>query len=85
MKSFKYVIRDKVGIHARPAGMIVKEAKKYESEIKILKGEETANAVNLMQLMSMGIRCGDEVEVQVSGSDEDAACTALEAVLNSCL
>ena len=39
MKSFNYVITDEVGIHARPAGILVKEAKKYASTIRIVKGE----------------------------------------------
>ena len=38
MKSFNYVITDEVGIHARPAGLLVKEAKKYESAVTIVKG-----------------------------------------------
>ncbi len=80
MRSFHYVIRDKAGIHARPAGTIVKEAKKYSSQILVKKGEAQADAAHLMQLMSMGIRCGDEISVEVSGKDEEAAGAAMEKV-----
>ena len=45
MKTFNYVITDEVGIHARPAGMLVKEAKKYESQIMIKKGDKQAGLV----------------------------------------
>lgn len=44
MRSFVYVITDRVGIHARPAGMLVKEAQKYRSEILVSKGEKEADA-----------------------------------------
>ncbi len=78
MKSFKYVIKDELGLHARPAGTLVKEAKKYESKIKVTKGEKTASATQLMMLMSMAVKKGAEVTVTAEGPDEDAACEAME-------
>lgn len=82
MKTFVYVIKDRVGIHARPAGIVVKEAKKYEARISVKKGESQADATNLMQLMSMGIRCGDEITVEAEGADEEAAGKAMEKVFS---
>lgn len=79
MKTFNYVITDEVGIHARPAGMLVKEAKKYESQIIIKKGDKQADVRKLMMLMGMGVKCGEEVTVEVTGSDEEEACAAMEA------
>ncbi|MBQ6321740.1 MAG: HPr family phosphocarrier protein [Lachnospiraceae bacterium] len=73
MKSFKYVITDEVGIHARPAGILVKEAKKYQSKIKVVKDGKAAEASKLMALMGLGVKCGMEVEVTVEGPDEDVA------------
>ena len=55
MKSFHYVITDEVGIHARPAGMLVKEAKKYESSVMIVKGGKKVDAKKLMILMGLGV------------------------------
>ena len=81
MRSFVYVITDRVGIHARPAGMLVKEAQKYRSEILVSKGEKEADAKNLMQIMSLGAKCGDEISVTVSGEDEEEASAAVESVL----
>jgi len=78
MKSFKYVITDSVGIHARPAGLLAKEAKKYNSTITIKSGEKTAQADKLMAVMSLGVKCGMEVEVTVSGEDEDSAIVKIE-------
>lgn len=73
MKTFDYTIKDAVGIHARPAGLLVKAAKTYESEINITKGEKTVAATKLMMLMGLGVKCGDTVTVTINGADEEAA------------
>ncbi len=83
MKEFKYVITDEVGIHARPAGLLVQEAKKYSSTVMFVKGEKSAKATSLMKLMGMGIVKGDEITVTVEGEDEDAAAAAIEAFLKA--
>lgn len=80
MRSFTYVITDKAGIHARPAGTVVKTAQKFSSNILIKKGEKEADAKMLMQVMSLGVKCGEEISVEVSGDDEEAACPTVEAV-----
>jgi phosphocarrier protein len=79
MKSFEYVITDPVGIHARPAGILVKEVKNYkDSVITLAKGEKSVNLLKLMALMQMGIKQGDKVTVSVEGGDEDAVCAKIE-------
>ena len=80
MKSFEYVITDPVGIHARPAGLLVKEVKSHaDSVITITKGDKSVNALKLMAIMQMGIKQGDTVTISVEGSDEEAAAAAIEA------
>lgn len=81
MKTFEYVIKDELGIHARPAGVLVKEAKKYQSKITIQKGEKEVDASKLMALMGLGVKCGDSVIVKAEGSDEDTAIAQMEAFL----
>ena len=79
MKSFDYVITDPVGIHARPAGILVKEIKKFAgSTVTISKGEKSVNALKLMALMGMGIKQGDTVTVSVEGGDEEGVAAAIE-------
>ena len=78
MKSFDYTITDPVGIHARPAGILVKEIKKYASTVTVSKGEKEVNALKLMALMGMGIKQGDTVKVTIDGADEDVAAAAIE-------
>ncbi|MBR0200451.1 MAG: HPr family phosphocarrier protein [Oscillospiraceae bacterium] len=79
MTTFNYTITDPVGIHARPAGLLVKEIKSFAgSAVTITKGEKSVNALKLMALMQMGIKQGDTVTVSIDGGDEAAVAAALE-------
>lgn len=78
MQSFTYTITEPVGIHARPAGLLVKEIKNYQSTVTVTKGDKSVNALKLMALMGMGIKCGDTVTVTVESSDEDTTAPALK-------
>ena len=79
MKEFKYVITDPEGIHARPAGILVKQAAGYQSSLKIAKGEKSADAKRIFGVMGPGVKTGEEVTITVDGADEDTAITELEA------
>ena len=79
MKTFEYTIKDELGIHARPAGLLVKEAKKYESECTITKDGKTKKLTQLMMLMSLGVKQGETVTVTAEGTDEDTAIEGLKA------
>lgn len=81
MKEFTYVITDRVGIHARPAGIVVKTAQKYESEILIYRQDVQSDAKKLMQVMALGVKNGEEIRVVIEGSDEEAAAAAIQKVL----
>ena len=85
MKSFTYTITDPVGIHARPAGLLVNEAKKWNSAVTITCGDKSASALRLMALMGMGIHAGDAVTVTVDGPDEEDAAAALETFFKTTL
>lgn len=78
MKTFAYTIKDEVGIHARPAGLLAKKAKSFESTIMLEKGGKSVNLTKLMAVMGLGVKCGDTVNVTVEGADEDAACEAMQ-------
>ena len=83
MKTFAYTIKDEVGIHARPACLLAKKAKEYESTITLEKGGKTAVATKLMAIMGMGVKCGDTVSVTVEGADEEKAAAEMEAFFNA--
>ena len=81
MKEFKYVITDPEGIHARPAGELVKLAKEYTSTVSVIKEGKKADAKKVFGLMGLGVKNGMEITVQIEGEDEDAAAAAVEAFL----
>ena len=82
MQEFRYVIRDPVGIHARPAGLLVKALKPFaDTEITLSKGEQTVRATQLMRLMTLGARQGDELVVRAKGPREAEAVAAARQVL----
>lgn len=80
MKQFTYTIQDKVGIHARPAGLLAKAAKALDSVVTVEKSDgKSAAAIKLMAVMGLGVKCGDTVTVKIEGGDEAANVAALEA------
>jgi phosphocarrier protein HPr len=81
MKSFSYVITDNEGIHARPAGELVKLCKQFQSAITISKGEKSGKATKILAVMSLGATKGSTVDFTIEGPDEDAACEAVEAFM----
>ncbi len=78
MKSFQYIIKDPIGIHARPAGILGKKAKEYAAKITVAVNGKEAEATKLLALMSLGVKCGDEVTVRAEGTDEMVAIEELK-------
>ena len=79
MVAFKYTITDEVGIHARPAGILVKEAKKYPATITLKTAKGSADARKLMAIMALGVKQNDEVTVEVEGENEEQAAKEIQA------
>ena len=79
MKSFSYTVKDELGIHARPAGMLVKEVKNFKSKVTLEKDGKVIYATRLMAVMSMGVKKDQTVTITVEGADEDAAYDALKS------
>ena len=75
--SFVYTIRDAVGLHAHPAGALVKLVKQYKSEITLSAGGKTAPGDSIMRLMALGVTCGTTVTVEAHGEDAEQALAAL--------
>lgn len=73
MQKYSYTIKDEQGIHARPAGELVKLAKAFNSEIKISKGLNTVDAKKIFGIMGLGVKKGDTVEFSFDGDDEEKA------------
>lgn len=78
MKEFSYVITDPEGIHARPAGLLVKEAKNFTSSIIMKKNDKTADAKRIFAVMSLAAKKDETILISAEGSDEADAIAALQ-------
>lgn len=84
MKTISYVIKDELGLHARPAGILVKRAAAYkDTDIKI-KNEENgkeADCKRVISVMSLGVKKGNKITLTFSGADETTAASELQSFL----
>lgn len=76
------VIKNEVGLHARPAAQFCTEAKKYASDVSISKDGKAYDAKSIIMVMSAGIECGDKVSIEATGSDASTAEKELAAFLD---
>ena len=84
MKEFEYTIKDELGLHARPAGLLVKQAATYQSKLTIEKvGGKSADLKRLFGVMGLAVKCGETIKVTAEGEDEAAAAEALEEFFKS--
>jgi phosphocarrier protein HPr len=81
MVQFSYTIKDPAGIHARPAGMLVKLANGFKSTIKAEGNGKKGDLKRIFTVMGMGIKSGMAINVTVEGEDEKAAAEAVEKFL----
>ena len=82
MKSFTYTIKDAEGVHARPAGILCKACKNMApNKVTIAKGDETVDCSKIFAIMTLGIKCGEEVTFTIEGPDEDAKIIELQELV----
>ena len=81
MRSFMYTIKAPVGMHARHAGLLVKQTSQYKSEITLAKDGHAVNAKGILALMGLGVKQGDLIKITIEGEDEDAAALELKNYL----
>lgn len=86
MKTFRAVINDPVGLHARPASLFVETANRFEADIQLrnlAEPEKWVNAKSILGVLTCAVKQGDEIEVKVEGTDEEAAAGALVGLIRS--
>jgi len=81
MTEFEYTIVDKEGIHARPAGVLVKTAGQFESRIMAENKGKIVDMKSIFAIMSLAAKCGEKIIVRAEGSDEKKAIEEIEKVL----
>lgn len=81
MVKFTFKVHDEMGLHARPAGLLVKEAAKCSSKVTVKKGDKSGDAKRIFNLMGLSIKYNEEVEVIVEGEKEQEEAAVLEAFI----
>ena len=76
------VIMNKVGLHLRPAGVLVQTAAPFQSKIIVRFNDKTANAKSIMGVMKLGVSMGDTIVVQAEGEDAEQAIAALTELVH---
>lgn len=81
MQTCSYIIKDEMGIHARPAGLLVKEASSFPCKITISKDGKEVDAKRILGIMGLGVKCGQEILLTAEGEQEEEAITRLQEFL----
>ena len=83
MQTFEYTITDPYGMHARPAGMLVREASRFDSDITLEKDGQTADAKRIFSVMGLGVKSMQTIKVSINGADELEAAGAVKDFLEN--
>ncbi len=83
MKTFQYIVKDELGIHARPAGMLAKEVAKYQSVIYLTANGKSIDASRIIMIISLGVKQGTQITISAEGEDEAQAIAGMESFRES--
>lgn len=81
MKQINITIQHPVGLHARPATLFVDTVKRFQSVVRVRKGEREVNAKSILSVLSLGVKFEDEICLTAEGVDEDAALQAIQELI----
>jgi phosphotransferase system HPr (HPr) family protein len=81
MAQRRVTIADEVGLHARPAAKFVQAAARFASDIKVRKADRSADAKSMIEVLTLEAGKGDEIVLEATGADADAAVQALVTLL----
>ena len=79
----KFVINNKLGLHARPAALFVQTANKFNSEIEVRKGRQKVNGKSIMGIMMLAAGVGTPITVRITGDDAELAMTELSNLIEN--
>lgn len=81
MTAFEHTLQNPEGIHARPAGLLVKQAQQYESTVTLVKNGKEADLKRLFAVMGLAAKQGEVVSLRIEGDDEEEAAQQLQQYL----
>ncbi len=77
----KLTVLNKLGIHARPAAQFVRAASRFQSDVTVVKDDESVDGKSIMGLMMLAVGCGAVITVTVDGPDETESMEAIESLI----
>ncbi|MBX6352898.1 MAG: HPr family phosphocarrier protein [Thermoflavifilum sp.] len=83
MREATVTIRNRSGLHARPASLLVQEASRFQSQLSLTKGDKTVDLKSILGVMSLAVMAGDTVTLRAEGPDEQEALTRLVELIES--
>ena len=78
----KIVVKNKLGLHARPAALFVQAANKFDSRIIVEKDNEKVNGKSIMGILMLGAECGSTIIIEAEGQDAQTAISELEGMVS---
>lgn len=78
----KFVIKNKLGLHARPAALFVQTANRFKSDIEVRRGREKVNGKSIMGIMTLAIGCGTPITVRATGEDAAIALDEISKLIS---
>jgi phosphocarrier protein len=83
MRSVEVTLKNKEGLHARPASIFINMTGKFQSTINIVKDGNVYNAKSIINILSLGVKCGETILLEAEGEDEEIAIAALVELINN--
>ena len=83
MIKVEFEIKNRLGLHARPAATFVQACNKYKSEINLIFNSRAVNAKSIIGVLALGVAYGDRIEVEADGEDEGAAIEEIKDLLET--
>lgn len=78
-----FIIKNKVGLHARPASLFVKTAAKFKSTITVTHGEASSTAKSILGVLSLSVAKDSKIVVNAEGADAEEALAALQTLIEN--
>lgn len=82
MKEFIYVIKDEIGLHARPAGLLAKKAAEFKCTVTISNGTKSVDAKRILGILQLAVKSNQKVVITVNGEDEELALQEIKKFMN---
>ena len=79
----KLTVKNKQGLHARPAALFVQVANKFNSRVTVQRNEEVVNGKSIMGILMLGAENGTQIVIEVDGDDAENALVELEKIISS--